>query len=716
MSMTISRRNFLKAAGATGALAAASGPLLGPVNKAEGAAVGLVSRLVPTLCGMCEAHCGVLAYTQGEKLLKLEGNFRHSHSSGKICPRGAAGGYLLDDANRLKTPLKRVGARFEPISWELAFNEIGASLLDVKQRLGAEGVAWLRQPDLSDAWDVQFMRALGSPNLFASSSLSRACRDAACKYTLGGVPVFDLARARYILLFDRNLAETTFPAEVNGLTEAKARGAHIVVFDPRLTNTAALAHEWIPIRPGSDGAVLLALMNVLVTEGRYDAAFVDKYTVGFPALADYLQDKTPDWAAQLTDVPADTIIRLARELAAQMPACGADPSCGLYGNGLQTARAALCLNALLGSYGAEGGLIFPPKPKLAALPFPSLPPVSAKRADGVGAGYFPMASETDGLPQLLPQIILTGSPYTVGAMVVNHANPARSLPNTPMVEEALRKLELLVVIDVQMSETAELAHYVLPESTYLERDDPLAVSLSLTPEVALRQPVVSPRHDTLPAHAIIAGLAQGAGLAAAFGFTARQSAEVQLKPTGQTLLTLDKQGVWQGAVSKLYGAPSFGTPSGKVELASAALKAAGLDPLPVYEPPLVEPDSQSFRLLTGPEFAHTGTSTQENPFLAALSAENRLWIHPARAARLGIEDANWAVVTSEIGEVRVKAKLTEGIYPEAVWLAHGYGHLVKSRTSSLDKGVNDNLLVGVRAEPTAGGAALAETVVTVRRG
>jgi thiosulfate reductase/polysulfide reductase chain A len=238
----------------------------------------------------------------------------------------------------------------------------------------------------------------------------------------------------------------------------------------------------------------------------------------------------------------------------------------------------------------------------------------------------------------------------------------------------------------------------------------------LIPEVALRQPVVRPRHSTLAAHAIIAELAKATGLQAAFGFTARQSAEAQLKPTGEALLALDKQGVWRDKTDGVYGPPRFNTPSGKVELACSALKAAGFDPLPVYEAPLTAPDLKSFRLLTGHEFAHTGSSTQENPFLAALSAENRLWIHPARAARLGIEDGAWALVKSEIGEVRVKAKLTEGIYPEAVWLAHGFGHLVKSRVTSLDKGVNDYLLVGVRAEPIAGGPALAETIVTVRPG
>ncbi len=721
MPDSISRRDFLKTAATLVAGVAAGCAPMGQPGHVSPAKKEDVPRLVPTVCGMCEAHCGVLAYTQGQKLLKLEGNFRHSHSQGKICPRGAAGAKLLDDATRLRIPLKRVGERFEPIPWELALNQIGARLLDVKKRAGAQSVAWLRHPDISDAWDQQFMRAFGSPNIFASTSLGRACRNAACNATLGAIPVFDFSNSRYILIFGRNFAESIFTADINRLTEAKERGAHIVVFDPRLTNTAALAHEWIALKPGTDGALLLALMNVLITEKLYDATFVEKYTAGFAALADYVLDKTPGWAAHISDVPADTIRRLARDLAAQKPACGVDPSWhgawgSLYGNSLQTARAALCLNALLGSYGALGGLVFPPKLNLANLPLPALPPIAAKRADGVGDGQFSLASATDGVPQKLPEIILTGKPYPITALIVNHANPARSLPNTPKAEAALRKLELLVVIDVQMSETAELAHYILPESTYLERDEPLAVSERLVPEVALRQPVVNARHDTRAAHAIIAGLARNVGLEAAFGFTARQAVEAQLKPTGETVALLDKHGVWRGKSDGLYGAPRFSTPSGKVELASDALKKAGYDALPVYEPPLTEPDLASFRLLTGHEFAHTGTSTQNNAFLAALSDENQLWIHPARAARLGVENGSWVVVKSEIGEARVKAKLTEGIHPEAVWLSHGYGHSAKNQKISLGKGCNDNLLVAARAEPIAGGAALAETIVTVRRG
>lgn len=721
MSTKLSRRGFLQSAGAVGVAAVAGSQMLPHAGQVEAAAGEAVPKLTPTVCGMCEARCGVLAYTQNQKLLKLEGNFRHSHSLGKICSRGSAGVSLLDSSDRLTSPLKRVGDRLIPVPWELALHEIGAWLQDVKHRLGPQGVAWLRHPDVSDAWDQQFMRGFGSPNIFSSTSLGRSSRDAACRSTVGDVPVVDLANTRYLLIFGRNVAESIFTSDLTQLTAARERGAHVVVVDPRLTNTATLAHEWVSIKPATDGALLLALMNVLIGERLYDAAFVQNQTVGFAALADYVLDKTPGWASHITDVPADTIRRLARELAAEKPACAVDPSWhgawgSLYANSVQTARAAMCLNALLGNFNHKGGLAFPPQPRLAALPFPPLPPVALKRADGVGDGQFPLASLSDGVPQRLPEIILSGKPYPISALIVNHANPARSLPNTAVAEQALRKLELLVVIDIQMSETAEMAHYVLPESTYLERDDPLIPSQRLTPELALRQPVVNPRHDTRPAHAIISGLAKWVGLESAFTFTARQSVDLQLKSFNLTSEALAKQGVWQGLSDGFSEARTFRTPSGKVELASETLKQAGFDPLPAYEPPIVEPDLKSFRLLTGHEFAHTGTSTQNNPYLAALSDENTVWIHPARAARLGVENGNWAIVTSDIGEVRVKARLTEGIHPEAVWLSHGFGHGARTVKLSLGKGADDNALVRSRAEPIAGGASLAETIVTVTRG
>ncbi|MEW6233007.1 MAG: molybdopterin-dependent oxidoreductase, partial [Chloroflexota bacterium] len=356
------RRQFLQVAGATAA-AAIGGRLVSGGEKLA-TAKEEVPRLIPTVCGICDARCGVVAYVREGKLLKLEGNYRHSHSLGRICPRGSAGVKLLYDPDRLKCPLKRgADGRFERITWEQAFKEIAERLQAIKEHYGPRGLAWLRHhpftvlypseeaslssplyPDLADAWDRQFMRTFGSPNLFSHISLGRAARNAAAFYTVGALPVFDLENSRYILLFGRNHAEGMFVADTRALLTAKSRGAHIVAVDPRLTNTAAQAHEWIPIKPGTDGAMLLAMMNVIVEEKLYDTDFVGRHTTGFEQLKELLADKTPGWASHLTDVPADTIRRIAREFALARPTCGVDPGWhgawgSFYSNSFQTARA-----------------------------------------------------------------------------------------------------------------------------------------------------------------------------------------------------------------------------------------------------------------------------------------------------------------------------------------------------------------------------------------
>ncbi|MCL4534530.1 MAG: molybdopterin-dependent oxidoreductase [Bacteroidetes bacterium] len=713
--MMISRRDFLKGVGAAGALAA-----LGSVASRYGIAAEeqVVPHLTPTVCGMCTAHCGVLAYTAEGKLLKLEGNFKHSHSQGRICARGSAGVKLLYDPDRLKTPLKRNAAGdFEPISWEQAWQEIGQKLQELRQREGPQILAWARQPNLSDLWDRQFVAAFGSPNLFSNLSMARGSRNLACRLTLGGVPVSDLGNARYLLVFGRNFGESIFVSDLEALMRAKERGAHVVVVDPRLSNTAAQAHEWISIRPGTDGAMILAIMNVIVEEGLLDTAYVAKNTVGFPELKAYLADKTPAWAASVCDVPADTIRRVAREFARARPACGVDPGWhsawgALYANSVQTARAALALNALVGSFGAQGGLLMPAQPPLGEFKPPATPPVKAIRADAPAGGEFPLADPTEGRLSALPEIILSEKPYPIRALVCNHLNPALSLPEAGKVEEALRKLDLLVVIDVQMSETAQLAHYVLPETTYLERFDPLAISTRLVPEAALRQPVVAPMYEARPAYEIITGLARATGLGDYFAFNVSQVINAQAAGLGTTLEQMLREGVWQG---KNSDGLHFETPSGKIELYSERLKQAGLEPLPMYEAPAVRPSGiRSFRLIHGRDAAHTGTSTQNNAWLQNQRPENELWINAARAARLSISSGDWVQVSSDVGSVRVKARATETIHPEAVYLAHGFGHKVRQQRLSFGKGVNDNVLIADRSEPLAGGAALNETLVQVR--
>ncbi len=721
----LTRREFLIATSAAGTLAAAGCERHDPSKAAVAALASKkereIAKLIPTVCEMCEARCGLLAYIEGGQLFKVEGNYNHSHSLGRICARGSASIKLLYDPNRLQFPQKRTAeGKFERISWEQAFYEISQKLATLRARFGPQALAWVRKPGLADDWDRQFMRAFGSPNLFSTTSLGRASRDTACRYTLGWVPIFDYANSRFILVFGRNIAEGMVPGDAGALMEAKEHGAHIVVIDPRLTNTAAQAHDWIPIKPGTDGALLLAMMHVMVNENLYDTEFVNNHTLGFDRFKSALQDYTPWWAASVTDVPAETIMRLARQFAAARPACGVDVGWhgawgGMYGNSVQTARAALALNALAGNYGVKGGLVMPIYPKLGDFRMPPASFIVTSRADGAGGPAYPLVSPVDGMVQVLPQLILSGKPYPIKAMIVNHANPAMSLPNTAQTLEALKKLDLLVVIDVQPSETTELAHYVLPESTFLERYDPIAVSNRLVPEIALRQPVVDPLHDTRPSHEIIGDLGRAMGLGKSFVITVDQMIQAHLRPSGMTLDEMKRVGVWQGSTENIYGRREFRTPSGKIELYCEAFKAAGFDPLPTYDPPMVSPDTHSFRLLSGKDPLHTGTSTQDNALLHSLAEENVLWLNPDRAYRLGIREDEWVWVKSDTGEVRVKVKLTESIHPEAVFLAHGFGHTTHKQPLAYDKGAADGLLVTDRVEPIGGGAALAENIVTIRR-
>ena len=718
---TISRRKFLVACGATAAVATVGGKLIRQDNAHAKELESQTPRLISTVCGMCDANCGVIAYVNGHELYKLEGNNSHTHSDGRICPRGSAGVKLLYDPDRLRSPLKRVGAdQFEKISWEQAFEEIGQKLKQIKETHGPQALAWARHPELSDDWDRQFMKAYGSPNIFSHLSVAQSSRHLACRYTTGGEPVMDYRNSRYILLFGRNHGETIFTADLQSLMAAKEKGARIVSIDPRLSNTAAQAHEWVSIRPGTDNALLLAMMNVIIRENLFDADYVAKYTEGFEDLKAMVGDKTPAWAARITDIPSETIIRIAREFAEARPACGIDPGHhgpwgDLYTNSFQTARSALILNALVGSYGAKGGIILSPRPKLGKFNFPATPLIKIARADGVGEGDFALLDPNAGMVQRLPDVILSEKPYPIRGLIVNRFNPARALPDSRKTKEALASLDLLVVIDTMPSDTAALAHYVLPESTYLERLDPVAISTRLRPEIALRQPVVATLHDTKPSTEIIAGLAKAAGLGEFFKFTVEDVIRASIQPLGLTIEQFGQKGVVRNDTGEPYGVPKFDTPSGKIEIYAERLKEVWIDPLPNYQPPLVEPNVRSFRLLQGRVSLHTNSGTQNNAWLNRLTPENELWINTVQAARLGIGNGYKVRVRSEVGEVVVKAKVTEAIHPSAVFLAYGFGHEAKMQRLSFGKGANSNALVVGRTTPGSGGAATSETIVTVER-
>lgn len=714
-----SRRTFLKTSLATGAvLAAGELPSFAGWQKARATGKDEVLS-VPSLCEMCGVKCGIIARVRDGRVVKIDGNPKHPFSNGKLCARGNAGMTALYDPDRLRQPLKRVGdGKFEPISWDDAMREIGAKLKDLKAQFGPETLVWATHPELINPWEKHWMAAFGSPNLTGHAATCYSSRTVAFATTYGDLPGVDYGNVQYYLSPGRNLLEGIHNGVIQKIVAAKAKGARLVALDPRMSNFAAWADEWLPIRPGTDLAFLLALIHVIIAERLYDEAFVAERTVGFNELKDAVRDYTPAWASGITDIPAETISRIARELAAARPAAAVD-TCwhggfgSMYYNSVQTGRAAACLNALLGNLGAKGGLTFSPVVKLGKtdeLMGPKPPKIAARRWDGAGEAEWPLAKGL-GLVQNLPDQILSGRPYPIKALIVSHFNPVRSCPDSKKVIDALQKLELLVAIDIQMSDTAAYAHYVLPESTYLERPDPVQVAGSA---VALRQPAVKPLGDTKGEDEILIDLARAAGLAENFAFTLEEYNDALLAPLGVTREQLLKE----GAVKVDAAPPDYvklKTPSGKIELYSEDVNKAGGSPVPVWVPPQVQPGKGQFQLLHGHVAMHTHTSTDNNAYLHALMPENELWIHADSARALGVGDGDLVEVESEVGRVRLKAKVTQAIRPDSVFMAHGFGGVSPYKRLAYKKGANLSEVTPVRVAELSGAAAQCEVVVTVRK-
>jgi thiosulfate reductase/polysulfide reductase chain A len=720
LEQRISRRTFLKGSLVAGALATFGGML---VPREQAGAAGAVapetSRTVPTICEMCGVKCGILAHVREDRVWRLTGNPSDPQSSGRLCARGNAGIKTLYDPDRLKGPMKRVGeGKFQPISWEQAFKEIGAKLQELKGRYGPQTLVWLAHPELISPLEKHFMAAFGSPNYTGHGPTCYSSRNVAFEQMYGGVPGVDYRNVRYYVAFGRNLTGGIKNPDIQKIVAAKAEGAHLVAVDSRLSDFAFYADEWLPIRPGTDLAMILALINVIINENLYDASFIAERTVGFEELKAGVAAYTPEWAAKITGIDAATIGRIARELAAAKPAAAVDPGWhavtgSQYYNSVQTARAVAALNALLGNLGAKGGLAFPSRIKLgdpSSIMGPKPPAAAGPRWDGAGSEKWPL-NKAHGMIQVFPERVKKDKPYPIKAVVIQHLNPVRSSTDSGAFIEALKQLELVVVIDIQMNDTAYYAHYVLPEATYLERYDPLMTAGN---KVVLRQPAVEPLFDTRGAEEIIAGLAKAAGLSEYFNFTLEQYNDALLAPLGLTQAQLARVGVAEVEAQK----PDYTklkTPSGKIELACQAFVKAGSTLTPAWEPPLVEPGVDEFRFIQGHVPMHTHTSTDNNAYLHAIMPENELWIHPGRAGKLGIKTGDLVEVTSRVGKVKVKARVTEGIHPEAVFLAHGFGCGVPLRKLAYNKGANDSALIPIITAPVSGAAAQCETLVTARK-
>ena len=725
MAKTLSRRDFLRL-GAAGAAVVAAGQFVPPqVAQAARAAGHLNTQgdgYIPSMCEMCVWRCGLIAKVKDGRVVKLEGNPEHPHSRGKLCPRGQSGLMNTYDPDRVLTPLIRVGQRgegkFRQASWDEALDLTASQMLAIKNQYGAEAMVFSSTHNLSQVQFENLLYAYGSPNYGTQRSLCFNAMITAFLLTYGiEEPARNYDDVEYILMVGRNLMEAISTSETGELSHAIDRGAKLVYLDPRYTITASKATEWIPIRPGTDAAFLLAMINVIVSNELADCDFVKQYVIGCDGIVEAMQRYTPAWAEQVTGVPAATIERIAREYAAAKHNALAHPGwrTSNFINSFQTERAIATLNALSGSVLTPGGCLSADVAAegagLGAPPQPAYPRVSALRLDGTPWKY-PLVPLKLGVFQELRDAILTGEPYQAHGWFISRQNPIMSLPDRARTLQAFAKMDFIATVDIIMNDTAWYSDVVLPEASYLERYDPL---LPVGDKAFIRQPVVEPQGEARSALWIYKQLGERLGLGDYFQYADEEDyLRQQMAPLGASLEEVKSKGYAEMPPEEPKEEIVFNTPSGKIEVYSETLANAGFSPWPTWEEPPV-PGEDEFYLLTGKVAQHTQFGTQNNQLLHKYSDEPRLWMNAKTAASLGLDNGEWVEVTSKVGRAHCILLATEAIRPDCVYLTPGYGHLSKGLTTAFGIGASDSALHETFTDPISGSQALTQTFVTVRK-
>ncbi len=721
---SLSRRRFLQIGAATGLAAAGS-----RARSLAARAPAGPPRTVPTFCDLCFWKCGVVATVEGDRLWKLEGNPDDPLSRGRLCPRGTAGVGTATDPQRLTRPLLRKRRRGEEVwtavSWEEALDFIARRMRAIRDAHGPEAMA-LFSHGIGGNFLKHTFKAWGTPNLTAPSfAQCRGPRDVGFTLTFGdgvGSPErTDIRDARCLTLIGSHLGENMHNTQVQEFADAVGNGATVIVVDPRFSVAAGKAKHYLPIKPGTDLALLLAWMNVLVGEGLHDREYVAAHGHGFDAFAAEIAARTPEWAYPITGIPPETIRETAREMARYRPASLVHPGrhATWYGDDTQRSRAIALLNALLGTWGRRGGFFVPSRMDVPGYPYPPYPVPARGPADNPGHRH-PFADEV--IATGLRDATLTGDPYPVRGWFVYSTNLLQALPQQSETIRAIEGLDLLAVVDVVPSEIAGWADVVLPETVYLERHDDLNVELFREPFVALRQPVVPPPADQKPNWWIARELAVRLGLGEYYPWTrVEEYLDHRLRAAGLSLAELETRGIVRGGTPPAFYedgvTPEFATPSGKIEFWSNQLADAGFDPVPRYTP-TPEPPPGSFRMLYGRAPVHSFGRTQTNPLLAEMMPDNEVWVNEDVAARLGLAPGDRVVLRNQDGAVSapVRVRPTARIRGDCVYLVHGFGHTAKGLAARSRLGASDaGLMTRTALDPLMGGTGMNVNFVTLER-
>lgn len=690
-------------------------------------------KQVYSICGMCTVRCPIQVEVEDGMCTFLQGNPHAAGIEGALCARGGAGLALVNDDERPQFPLIREGERGEGkwrrASWDEALDYVADRLKSTAASYGGRSILFSDRGGPFRDLHMAFVRGLGSPNYCNhDASCARNVQHAALSLFGFGRKdvVYDFKNSKHVVLQTRNILESINVKEVNDLREGMGKGCKLTVIDIRANASSAKADRFFMIRPGTDYAFNLAVIHVLMDEKLYDAEFARLWIKDLNDLGAFVRPYTPEWAEKETGVPAGEIAAFARDLAKAKPAVVWHPGwmTARYTDSFYVCRSIYLINALLGAVGAKGGLPLSNTPKdvgrngLKKL-VDLFPKPGEKRADGAGWRY-PHFDAGPGLLQLAFKAIETEDPYPVKAYIAYRHDPLMGFPDPEALKTIFRKLDLLVSVTFSWSDTAWYSDVVLPLSPYLERESILGSKNGLKPYLFVRRRALAPRFDTRADWEIMGGLSRRLGLQPLCFDSIEDVWSYQLNGTGVAMEDFDATGMVPLAEKPLYRKRNelkFKTPSGKIEITSARLEDQGLPSLKPYETP-ASPKEGEFRITFGRCAVHTQGHTVNNPMLCEQMPENVLWLNKGVAEKMKIADGEEVEVSSSGHSGRIKAKLTDFIHPEAVFMVHGFGHTLPTESRALGKGILDNAFMpgGLDVWDRAGGGlAMQEHFVRVRK-
>jgi thiosulfate reductase/polysulfide reductase chain A len=723
MAFNITRRKFLQSA----SLAAVALPLSGAIASESGVtrspleAKGTLKdkTVVGGVCEMCFWRCQLIGKTRGDRLVKLEGNPKSIDNGTAICARGNAGIQLLYDPDRLKYPLKNVGERGNPkwkrISWKEALDECGAKLKAVQDKYGPQGLCMF--PHGSTAkYPMHFMeRTVGTHNVSEASFFQcRGIRDMAYIATMGMPPgeFVDMPNAKVIFLLGGHFGENIHVSHIKRYIKGLQNGAKLIVVDPRYSASAAKSDIWVKIKPGTDTAFLLAIMNYLVTKKKYDAEFIDEYADGFDEFKDGIKDWSLEKAAKECDIPAGQIKEVAEMLAANAPNVSIHPGrhVSWYGNDFQRQRSLACLTGLLGAYFVKGGWVPAKGPKVGK--------TSWAKKEHEGEHNLNLNADEDyiypysppGTPtELIRDAALTGKPYPIKGCIIWGQNPIQTIPGQEKMKEVLRQMDFVMCVDVMPTDATMWADILLPEVSYLERYDLIQTGTQYDfadkhqQYITARMPLVAPMFERKDHVYITNEIAKRMGFEKDIPFkTVEELVEKNLSVANLSLAQLKKE----GGIHLQEGKDPYKMPEDfEVLFYNEDIADAGFPGVPTYIPVEQAPAGYA-RLLYGRVPVHTFNRSQNNIWLHTAMPDNPVWLNDEAAAAMGLKDGDVVGFINQDGmksRTTTTVKTTPGIRKDSVFMAHGYGSTNPLMSVGVSAGVDDtSLMTKITVDPETG--------------